>query len=321
MGPGGFGQERARALKAHPRIEFVASYSPIEAEMRACEAEFGARPVRSDRDIWNDPEIDGIILSTPNQLHLQQAKCAAEAGMHIFVEKPLAPTAADSREIVEACQAAGVVLMVGHNARRRTRIRTIKRYLEQGRLGQVVAAEANNSHAGGLTIPPGNWRSDHRNTPGGPLIQLGIHKIDVLHYLLGPIARVSAWQRHLAIPVDVEDVTMALLEFESGVLGYLGAHYAIPDQRFIHVLGTQGNLRWDRAMGLVFETAAGRESIPIEENDTLYEEIDEFVRCILDGKSPETGGAEGLAAVAVVEAALLSSQRGRPVDVSEVLGL
>lgn len=318
IGPGGFGYERAKALYASPHVDFAACYSPIPAEMQACEQEFGARAVADIGAIWDDPTIVGVVLSTPNNLHRQQAQQAASNGKHIFVEKPLASTLTDARTIVETCADADVILMVGHNARRRTRIRTMKRLAVDGALGQIVAVEANNSHAGGLSIQPDDWRWSPANCPGGPLSQLGIHHADTMQYLLGPVARVSAWQRRLAVKAEIDDVTTTLLEFENGALGYLGAHYVVPDLRFVHLLGTEANVRWDRASGLILENENGRQQIPIVEIDTIQEEIDEFAHCIATGNSPEVGGVDALAALAVIEAAVLSNQRGRPVDIAEL---
>lgn len=320
FGPGGFGQERARAMQASPYIDFAACYSPIENERLDCQYQFGAKAVEKPSEIWDDPDIDGVVLSTPNQVHLEQARLAAEVGKHVFVEKPIAPTIADARGIIDVCNKAGVILMVGHNSRRRNRIRIIKRFLGEGKIGKPLAAEAHNSHAGGLDIQPDDWRWSSKNCPGGPLSQLGIHHSDSLQYLLGPVARVTAWQRRLAVNAEIDDTTMALLEFENGALGYIGACYAIPDLRFIHIMGTQANIRWDRAMGLVFETEKSRENIPVLENDTVQEEMDEFAHCILEGQTPEVGGEGALAALAVIEAAVLSNLRGRPVEIAELLG-
>jgi predicted dehydrogenase len=320
FGPGGFGQERARAMQASPLIDFVACYSPIESERLACQHHFGAKAVENESQIWDDPQIDGVVLSTPNQIHLEQTHLAAESGKHVFVEKPIAPRIADAREMIDACRKADIILMVGHNSRRRNRIRMMKKFLDEGVLGAPLAAEAHNSHAGGFAIQPDDWRWRSTNCPGGPLSQLGIHHADSLQYLLGPVARVTAWQRHLAVKAEIDDTTMTLLEFENGALGYLGACYAIQDLRFIHLLGTRANVRWDRAMGLVLESESGRERISVVENDTVQEEIDEFARCILNGSSPEVGGDEAMAALGVIEAAVLSSQRSRPVEIAELLG-
>lgn len=320
FGPGGFGRERARAITSSHTTNLVACYSPIETERDACQREFGGRAVSTPGAIWDDPEIEGVVLSTPNQIHLAQIREAAASGKHVFVEKPIATTIAEAQEIVALCEKAGVVLMVGHNSRRRERIRKMKELLQEGTLGQVIAAEANNSHDGGLSIQPGDWRWSPENCPGGPLSQLGVHHADSLQYLLGPVARVSSWQRRLAAPAAIPDVTVTLLEFANGALGYLGAHYAVPDLRFVHLLGTEANVRWDRATGLLLESEAGRESIPVAENDTVLEEIEEFARCIRTGAEPEVGGEGALRALAVIEAAVLSEARQRPVEIAELLG-
>ena len=172
FGPGGFGQERARAMRASPLIDFVACYSPIESERLECQRQFGARAVERESDIWDDPDIDGVVLSTPNQIHLEHTRLAAEAGKHVFVEKPIAPDITDARQMIDYCSKANLILMVGHNSRRRNRIRLMKKFLDEGTIGQPLAAEAHNSHAGGLTIQPGDWRWSSRNFPGGPLSQL-----------------------------------------------------------------------------------------------------------------------------------------------------
>lgn len=320
FGPGGFGHERSRAMSASALVDYVACYSPFASEREQCALEFGVLPAENEAAIWDDPAIDGVVLSTPNHIHRQHIQAAAASGKHVFVEKPLAPSVAEAREIIDICAAAGIQLMVGHNARRRTRIRLMKRFLDEGRLGQPLVAEANNSHAGGLALQPGDWRWTPDNCPGGPLTQLGIHHVDTLLYLMGPVARVSGWQRRLAVQAAIPDVSMTLLEFAGGGLGYLGAHYAVRSTRYLFILGTEANVRWDRSLGLVLESAQGQESIEHDEVDTIQEEIDEFALCIATGSKPEVGGEEALAAMGVIEAAVLSNQRGRPVDIADILG-
>jgi predicted dehydrogenase len=322
LGPGGFGHERARAISASPTTTLVACYSPIPGESEACAHTFGGAAVATAAAIWEDATVDGVVICTPNQLHLPQILEAAAHGKHVFVEKPIAPTVAAAQEIIAACARAGLVLMVGHNSRRFARIRKMKAMLDEGVLGQVIAAEAQYSHPGGLSVQPGDWRWSSDNCPGGPLTQLGVHQIDSLHYLLGPVVRVSAWQRRLAVAAAIDDVTVTLLEFAGGPLAYVGAHYAVADLRYMYLLGTAGNARWDEATGLRLESQAGREKIPVPDDEaaTLREEIEEFAACIRTGAAPEVGGAEALQATAVVEAAVLSNQRQRPVDIAELLG-
>ena len=320
LGPGGFGAERARALHESPLVDFAACYSPIVAERLACQGEYGAKAGDSRAESWEEPTTEGVVISTPNHTHLGLVRQAAENGKQVFVEKPITPTIAEGREMIDLCRKAGVLLMVGHNSRRRERVRKMKQLIEDGSLGIPIAAEMNNSHAGGLDILPGDWRWSAANCPGGPLIQLGIHHADTLLYLLGPVARVSAWQRRLAVQAEIDDTTMTLLEFENGALGYIGAMYAVPGLRYYHVLGTQANVRWDRAFGLILERDGSRETIPAADNDTLREEVDEFAGSIRGSAAPEVDGEHALQALAIIEAAVLSSLRRRPVEISEVLG-
>jgi predicted dehydrogenase len=320
FGPGGFGAERARAMHESPSVDFAACYSPISAEKMACQNQYGAKAVESPEDIWDDNSIEGVVISTPNHKHLELVSRAAACGKHVFVEKPITPTLAQGREMIEHCKTAGVLLMVGHNSRRRERVRKMKQFIEDGTLGIPIAAEMNNSHAGGLNIQTGDWRWSSANCPGGPLIQLGIHHADTLLYLLGPVLRVSAWQRRLAVSAEIADTTMTMLEFKSGALGYIGAMYVVPALRYYHILGTQANVRWDRGFGLVLEQEGSRKTIPTADNDTIREEIDEFAGCIRNGGAPEVDGEKALMALALIEAAVLSNQRGRPVEIAEILG-
>jgi predicted dehydrogenase len=319
FGPGGFGAERARAMHDSPLVAFAACYSPIVEERLSCQNQYGARAVESPAEIWDDERIEGVVISTPNHLHLELVSRAAACGKHVFVEKPITPTVAQGQEMIEHCKTAGVLLMVGHNSRRRERVRKMKQFIQDGTLGIPIAAEMNNSHAGGLDIQPGDWRWSSVNCPGGSLIQLGIHHADTLLYLFGEVARVSAWQRRLAVSALIDDTTMTLLEFENGALGYIGAMYAIPALRFYHILGTKANVRWDKVGGLMLEREGSRETIPVADNDTIGEEIDEFAGCIRNGGAPEVDGEKGLMALAIIEAAILSNQRGHPVEIAEIL--
>jgi predicted dehydrogenase len=319
FGPGGFGAERARAMHDSPMVEFAACYSPIIEERLSCQNQYGAKAVESPADIWDDDRIEGVVISTPNHLHLELVSRAAACGKHVFVEKPITPTVAQGQEMIERCKTSGVLLMVGHNSRRRERVRKMKQFIEDGTLGIPIAAEMNNSHAGGLDIQPGDWRWSPVNCPGGSLIQLGIHHADTLLYLFGPVARVSAWQRRLAVSAEIDDTTMTLLEFENGALGYIGAMYAVPALRFYHILGTKANVRWDKVGGLMLEREGSRETIPVADNDTVREEIDEFASCIRNGGAPEVDGEKALMALALIEAAVLSNQRGHPVEIVEIL--
>jgi len=239
------------------------------------------------------------------------------------VEKPIALTVADGLAATRACAEAGVVLSVGHQQRRETAIRRLKGIMESGDLGQVVCVEANLSTERGMHVAPDAWRWNREECPGGSLIQIGIHLVDTLTYLLGPIVRVFGVQRHLVIPAQIDDATVTLLEFESGVLGHLTSCYCTARVMDIRVMGTEANARYDKMLGLELHKdgrdQALRESVPFQRGDPICEQVAEFARCIREGGRPEVGGDEATYALAVVLAAIESQRRGTPVAVAHVM--
>jgi predicted dehydrogenase len=303
--------------------EIVTCFAPTRAHAEAFAARRGCKVAASYEAVLGDAAVDGVILATPNDVHRQEVESAARHHKHVFVEKPIALTVSDGQAATRACAEAGTVLAVGHQSRREAGVRQVKALIDAGELGEVVGVEANISTDTGLTVVPGTWRWDRRQCPGGPLIQIGIHHIDTLCYLLGPVARVWGIQRRRLIEAPIDDVTVTLLEFRSGVVGHLTSHYTTARAADIRVIGTKGNACFDRALGLRLrrDTRARvvEETIPLPAADPIAEEIREFAGCIRDGGRPEVGGEEATLALAVVLAAIESGARGRAVEVDDLL--
>src|SRR5439155_4925028 len=212
------------------------------AENRAAFAKtYGCRDLPTLDAVLAEREVEGVLITTPHTAHAEHIVAAASAGKHVFVDKPFTLTVADARRATEACRKAGVVLAVGHQRRRQPASRALKRLLDEGALGRVSQIEGNFSADYGFAsaITPEMWRADRAETPGGPMTNLGIHHVDTYHYLLGPIARVTALSRRVVLGIDIEDVTAILFEFASGALGYLGTSW-VPATRteWIAVHGT-----------------------------------------------------------------------------------
>jgi predicted dehydrogenase len=162
-------------------------------------------------------------------------------------------------------------------------------------------------------------------------MQLGIHHADTLHYLLGPVRRVHGSFARLAVTADVDDVGTALLEFAGGTLAVLAGSYVSPKTFSLRLYGSEANLfyetdmsiwpaaeKMDGATTLTLQTAGGREPVTFEARDMLVEELAEFGRCIRGAAVPETGAAEGLAALQVIRGALTAHEAGRPIDVDSL---
>jgi predicted dehydrogenase len=312
----------ADAVKRSSEIELVACYTRSEDKRCAFAAKYGCRAAASYEEILEDRSIDAIINTTPNSEHLETTRMAADAGKHVFLDKPIANTVADGRAIAEGCKQAGVVLALGYQRRRESHFRWIKAEIEAGRFGNLVQAECNISRDRLERFDPSSWRYTAAGMPGGVMLQIGIHYVDVLEMLLGPVARVSARLAQLVLPGDNADVANMILEHENGALSNLTASYAsASDFYMMNIYGKQASAYYDLFAGLRHlkrgEHAA--RSIATETNDTIREELEEFARCVRSGGSPETDGFWGTRNLAVIKAGVKSARENRGVEVAEIM--
>jgi predicted dehydrogenase len=279
------------------------------ADRRAELAErFGCAAAPSFDDAIEHPAVDGVLLATPNDVHLEQALECAARGRGVFVEKPIADSVEAGERMRAACVDAGVVLMVGHAFRRLGAARQAKAQLDLGRLGDVVLAEANFSLPGKL--PPHAWRAQRVRNPGGPLMQLGIHHADTLAYLLGPVARTTGRFAHVHTRAEIDDVGVATLEFATGALGVITGSYVSPHTFSLRLLGSAGVLEYRADLGAVWPAAervdevstltVDGQPVGFEPRDMLAEELAEFGAAIRGEAAVETGADEGIAALRIV---------------------
>lgn len=290
------------------------------ARAKAADA-LGCRPAASVEALLEDPEVEAVVVATPNHAHEGLAVAAAAHGKHVFVEKPIATELAAAERMADACRRAGVALQVGHCFRRLGASRAAAELVAKGALGKVVLAEASFSLPGAFA--PGNWRASRETLEGGPLIQLGVHHADTLQAWLGPAVRVSGSLAHLASNVDIDDVAVAVLEHVSGTRSVIACSYVSPKTYRLRLYGTDANVelrtdmtlwpnaeRMDAGTTLTLERDGQTEQVPFGARDMLADELDELARCARTGAEPETGAAEGVAALEVVLGAVRSSRDG-----------
>lgn len=317
IGVGRWGQRLAEGLKSSRQAEIVTCYAPTLQHCQEFSIRFDCEIAPSYQDILDDPIVDGVLITTPNDLHRSQIEEAALHGKHIFVEKPIALTVEDARAATDACARAGVTLAVGHQHRRESAIRQLKSLIDDKVIGEIVGVEAHISTNTGLNQTPDRWRWRREQCPGGPLMQIGIHLIDTLCYLLGPITSVSSMQRHILAPAEFDDATVTLLGIKRGVLGVLVSHYVTARAIDIRVSGTKAIAFYDQLLGLEIRCdtreRAVREAVPVTANDPIQEELVEFIDCIRTGAKPEVGGTEAATALSIVLAAVESARCGQTV--------
>ena len=273
------------------------------------------------------PEVEGVVLITANHTHRELCVAAAKAGKHVLVDKPIANTLADAAAMYKACKKHKVLLAVGHNTRREWVIRKMKSLVDSGKMGDITMVEGNFSHPGGLSLSPKQWRWYKDKCPSGPLIQLGVHNIDAMQYLLGPVKSVWSVMRKLVVKAEIDDTTMSVFEFESGILAYCGSGYTVrPGQKEFTVFGTKGTIRWLRELQFLQEPKPHQVEITsylrpvnIRGDHSVVEEIQEFTDAIRGKGKIEVDGGVAIRALAVVEAAIQSNKTGKAVNVKPLI--
>ena len=196
VGLGGWGATLADSVDRSGAAEVVSCFARSEEGRGAFAEKVGCRQAGSLDELLSDSEVEGILLATPHSTHTDIICQAASAGKHVFVEKPLTLTAADGRKAYEATQKAGVTLQVGHNRRKQGGNRRLREMIDKGELGMIHQVEGNLSLAGGQK-PRQGWRNDTAECPAGAMTGLGVHMIDNLQYLVGPVS--SSARLHAAI--------------------------------------------------------------------------------------------------------------------------
>ncbi len=322
LGMGWWSDVLSDAIKHSKAMEIVACFTRSEDQRRAFAEKYGCKPAASDEEILKDRSIAAIINTTPNNVHLETTRAAAQAGKHVFLDKPIANTVREGLAIAEACKQAGVVLALGYQRRRENHFRWIKAEIEQGRFGKLVQAECNISRDRLGQFDLSSWRYTAAGMPGGVMLQIGIHYVDVLEYLMGPVKSVSARLAQLVLPGDNPDVANMILQHENNALSNLSASYASASEFYMmNVYGKEASTYYDLFAGLRHLKRGERSAraVAVEKNDTIREELDEFARCARTGGKPETDGFWAARNLAVIKAGAKSAREGRTVEVAEIL--
>jgi predicted dehydrogenase len=185
-------------------------------------------------------DLEAVVLATPHSLHTDQIVAAANAGKHVFCEKPLSLTRADVLRAIDAVERNRRVIAVGHERRFEPPVVELMRLAQSGALGRVLQIEANFSQDKFLTMPPDNWRLTQREAPAGPLTATGIHLVDLAVAFLGPAESAFASVKQLDSPLANGDTLAVMLKFRGGGHALLSAILATPFDGRIAVYGSKG---------------------------------------------------------------------------------
>ena len=262
--------------------------------------DYDASPYADWRQMVASKEIDAVYIATPVHLHAEQAIEAARHGKHVLCEKPMAMTSAECDEIIAECRQAGVKLGVAYYRHFYPVIRRIRTILESGSIGKPVLARAEAFER--FDPPEGGertWLLNPELSGGGPMMDFGCHRIEILLHLLGPLSSVSAVHSNIYFQRVVEDTTTATFHFRSGAQGVIVASHA-PQQSLdsFHLFCTDGSAHIE-VLNSGKLRVLGPEG-PVEEShpppSNLHQPlIEDFAEAVFEDRPPRVDGNAGRA--------------------------
>lgn len=321
---------------ANPNVRIYGLFDINQERAAELAAQYGAKAFPSYEALLADPQIDTVSVCAANHVHAEIAIAALKAGKHVLCEKPMAVTLEDCEAMVAAARESGKYLMIGQNQRLAKAHSKAKELIEQGAIGRVLTFRTVFGHGGPETwsVDPGKntWFFDRTKAAMGAMADLGIHKTDMIQYVLGSrIVRTQAMLTTLDKRdatgglIGVDDNAICIYQMENGVIGTMTAswtYYAAEDNTTV-IYGTKGELRlYDDPVYSVRQINSDGtridyqiDQIQTNDNQTASGVIDLFVDCLVQNREPEISGANVLHAMKAVFASIESSATGRAVDV------
>lgn len=327
LGVGSMGASHARVYAEMDDVRLVGVADPDERMAAKVARRYGCPAFGDVRRLLDEEQPDLVSVAVPTRAHLAVAGEAIGRGVHVLVEKPLAPSVEEGRRIVEAAATHGVKLAVGHVERFNPAVTEIKRRLESEELGRIFQV-----HARRLSPFPG------RIADVGVILDLATHDIDVMHHLLGSeVERVYAETEQKA-HATCEDLVSALVRFADGVIGLLDVNWLTPAKvRTLTVLGEGGmyvadyltqDVYWykNTPIGasydslIVFRGAFEGDMVKVrlDKREPLRAQLESFVRAVAEDLEPAVTGLDGLVAIDLSMTLMESGRRHVPLSPSRI---
>src|SRR5215207_4460800 len=225
-------------------IKFVSCTSRTKSDdYLAFAKEQGLTYADSYDAILADPNVDAVVLATPHSQHAAQVIAAAKAGKHVFCEKPFALHKTEAEQAVDATRKAGVTLGLGYNRRFHPEMNKLRDQIRNGDRGTILHVEATMTFPNALMLKADAWRAQRDETPAGGLTPMGVHAIDGMIDLCGPIDTVYCQSFRRVVAVDSDDTTSMLFRMKAGMSGYLGTMTATGPGFSFTVYGSKGSVR------------------------------------------------------------------------------
>jgi predicted dehydrogenase len=295
----------AQGVLDHGAGELVAVANWREESARRLAERFSIpRVTTSWEELVHDPEIEAVVIGTPNAFHAPQAVSCLRAGKHVLVEKPMARTVAEADEMVQAARGSGSSLMVAHCWRFRDEVRSLRERIAAGELGEIVKTRGYGLHA---RWGPSGWFTDPELAGGGALLDMGVHAIDTTRFLLGdpqPV-RVEAVVGTRYGDYLVDDDAILLIAWSNGTNSVVESGWWQPRigglEADVEVFGTKGYAR-------VFDPPDPPDGYEHVTQPMYSMQMAEFLDAVSSGREPRPNGEDGRVVMQVVEAAYRSAR-------------
>lgn len=301
--------------------EIIGVQSGSEAHGAEYAQKHGIAYSTTEVDALLDQQPDAIYISSVNDKHRAQLEAAANRGIHVLCEKPLATSLDDAKAMVEVCDANSVRFATNHHLRWAATHQAIRAAIAAGHIGEVRSARV--FHA--VYLPPHlqGWRIDNPAAGGGVVLDITVHNCDILAYLLGEYPQeVVSMTDHKLFGDLVEDEAMSVWRYPSGVLAYTHESFATPHAGHgIEIHGSEGSLIGDSVMsqqpvGKVYLQRNGeRQELSVDPHNLYQAGVADFVAAVKEGRAPACDGVAGTRSLAVALAVLESAKSGTKVSV------
>ena len=342
IGVGGISEMHIASYLRNPDVELYAFCDINEKRLHEMGEKYGISRLYTDKDemLRALPEIDAVSVCTWNSAHAPCAIAALNAGKHVLCEKPMATSAAEAQEMLDAAKKAGKLLMVGFVRRYERGSTLLRQLVSQDFFGELYYAKATYLRRNGN---PGGWFGDKSRSAGGPLIDLGVHVIDLTRYLMGNPRPVSVYgatfqklfnRPNIITPkaynstsagpndiCDVEDLASAMIRFDNGAVLQVEASFSLnlkEDIGSVQLFGTKGGARLSPELELYSEMNGFMTNVtpvcpPESFNFEFQEEINHFVHCLSTGEPCRSPAEDGVQIMRILDAVYESGRTGHEV--------
>lgn len=342
IGTGGISQQHMQAYENNADAEIYAICDVNGDRAAQAAKKYNARKVyTSYREVLEDAEVDAVSICTWNNTHAEISIAAIEAGKHVLVEKPLCRTVSEALQVQEAVRKSGLILQVGYVRRYDPNVMLLREFADNGEFGQLYYAKASSIRRLGN---PGGWFADIERSGGGPLIDLGVHVIDLCWYMmgkpkvrsvsgnayrkLGNRANVKNLSSYKSADYDaskntVEDMANALIRFENGASLQVDVSFTLHaknNEGIIKLYGEKGGFEIDPELSIVSEkydtilnVHPQIDNAAIDIQAAFQNEINHFIDCVRSGKQPISPVEDGVEMMKILCGIYESAAKGEEI--------